>query len=274
MVALALGLELVVGFAGLLDLGYAAFYAIGGYTVALLAGRSSRLGAYLPPVVEQPWLALPLAGMLAAGCGVVFGLPSIRARGEYLAIVTLAFGEIAPALIIRFPDLTSGDRGISGIAAPGLPGIPPDSPLNAYLLALALAAVVWLTATRLAGARLGRAWAAVRDDELAARSLGIDPTAVKLLAFALGAGVAGMAGVLFAGLVGHVVPEQFDLTLSLMVLAAVAIGGRWGLPGVVGGALLVALYDRALVDAVSAGLRAVGGAIESPLLLATDLRGD
>jgi branched-chain amino acid transport system permease protein len=274
MVVLALGLELVVGFAGLLDLGYAAFFAIGGYTLALLVGGSSRLGAHLPAIVEQPWLALPLAGVLAAGCGVVFGLPSIRARGEYLAIVTLAFGEIVPALIIRFPDLTSGARGISAIPAPNVPGLSPDSPLNAYLVALVLAAGVWIMTSRLANARLGRAWAAVRDDELAARSLGVDSTLVKLLAFALGAGVAGMAGVLFAGLVGHVAPEQFDLTLSLMVLSAVVIGGRWGLPGVVAAALLVALYDRVLVDAVSVGLRGLGTLLSLPLLLATDLRGD
>jgi branched-chain amino acid transport system permease protein len=204
----------------------------------------------------------------------VFGLPSIRARGEYLAIVTLALGEIVPALVIRFPDLTSGARGISGINPPAVPGVAAGSPLGAYGLALLLAAGVWLTASRLAGARIGRAWAAVRDDELAANSVGVDPTTVKLLAFALGAGVAGMAGALFAGLVGHIVPEQFDLTLSLMVLAAVAIGGRWGLPGVVFGAVVVALYDRVLVDMVSAGLRGLGGLIGWQLLRGTDLRGD
>ena len=132
----------------------------------------------------------------------------------------------------------------------------------------------WLTASRLAGAWLGRAWAAVRDDETAARSVGVDATGVKLAAFALGAGVAGVAGALFAGLVGHIVPEQFDLTLSLMVLAAVAIGGRWGLLGVVGGALLVSLYDRVLVDLLTAGLRLLGTAVNWPLLQGTDLRGD
>jgi branched-chain amino acid transport system permease protein len=228
----------------------------------------------MPAALHEPWLALPIAGLVSAGFGIIFGLPSIRARGEYLAIVTLALGEIVPALVIRFPDLTSGARGISGIVSPAVPGLPAGSPLSAYALALALAAGIWLAASRLAGARLGRAWAAVRDDELAARSLGVDATSVKLLAFALGAGVAGMAGALFAGLVGHIVPEQFDLTLSLMVLAAVAIGGRWGLLGVVGGALLVSLYDRVLVDAVSAGLRALGEMAGSPWLLATDLRGD
>jgi branched-chain amino acid transport system permease protein len=179
-----------------------------------------------------------------------------------------------PALVIRFPDLTSGARGISGITPPALPGLPVGSPLHAYVLALALAACVWLAASRLAGARLGRAWAAVRDDELAARSLGIDSTHVKLVAFALGAGVAGLAGALFGGLVGHIVPEQFDLTLSLMVLSAVAIGGRWGLLGVVGGALLVALYDRVLVDVLTAALRGLGNAVGSLLLQGTDLRGD
>jgi branched-chain amino acid transport system permease protein len=131
-----------------------------------------------------------------------------------------------------------------------------------------------LAASRLAGARLGRAWAAVRDDEVAAHSLGVDSTGVKLAAFAIGAGVAGLGGALFAGQVGHIVPEQFDLTLSLMVLAAVAIGGRWGLIGVVGGALLIALYDRVLVDAVSAGLRLFGALVGSPWLQGTDLRGD
>ena len=274
LVALALGLELVVGFAGLLDLGYAAFFAIGGYTLAMLTGGSSRLVPLVPPVLHEPWMALPLAGLVAAGCGVLFGLPSIRARGEYLAIVTLALGEIVPALVIRFPELTSGARGISGIVPPALLGLSEGSPLHAYVLALVLVAVVWIAAARLAGSRLGRGWAAVRDDEVGARSLGVDATAVKLAAFALGAGVAGLAGALFAGLVGHIVPEQFDLTLSLMVLAAVAIGGRWGLLGVVGGALLVALYDRMLVDAVSAGLRALGTLLSLPPLQATDLRGD
>ena len=274
MIALALGLELVVGFAGLLDLGYAAFFAIGGYTLAILTAGGSRLAPLVPALLHEPWLALPLAGLVAAAFGVLFGLPSIRARGEYLAIVTLALGEIVPALVIRFPDLTSGARGISGINPPAIPGVPAGSPVHAYLLALILAACVWLAASRLAGARLGRAWAAVRDDELAARSLGVDATAVKLAAFALGAAVAGLAGALFAGLVGHIVPEQFDLTLSLMVLAAVAIGGRWGLLGVVGGALLVALYDRVLVDAVSAALRGLGSLVGSPLLQGTDLRGD
>jgi branched-chain amino acid transport system permease protein len=211
---------------------------------------------------------------MAAAFGILFGLPSIRARGEYLAIVTLALGEIVPALVIRFPDLTSGARGISGITPPALPGLAVGSPLHAYVLALALAACVWLAASRLAGARLGRAWAAVRDDELAARSLGIDSTLVKLVAFALGAGIAGLAGALFAGLVGHIVPEQFDLTLSLMVLSAVAIGGRWGLLGVVGGALLVAVYDRVLVDVLTAALRTLGSVVGSSWLQGADLRGD
>jgi branched-chain amino acid transport system permease protein len=273
-IALALGLGLVVGFAGLLDLGYAAFFAIGGYTLAMLTAGSSRFAPLVPALLNEPWLALPLAGLTAAAFGILFGLPSIRARGEYLAIVTLALGEIVPALVIRFPDLTSGARGISGITPPALPGLAVGSPLHAYVLALILAACVWLAASRLAGARLGRAWAAVRDDELAARSIGIDSTHVKLVAFALGAGVAGLAGALFAGLVGHIVPEQFDLTLSLMVLAAVAIGGRWGLLGVVGGALLVALYDRVLVDVLTAALRGLGNAVGSSLLQGTDLRGD
>jgi branched-chain amino acid transport system permease protein len=266
MVTLSVGLTVVVGFAGLLDLGYAAFFAIGSYTAALLTGSGSRVALVLP---GAPWLALPLAGLVAAGFGVLFGLPSVRTRGEYLAIVTLAFGEIVPLVIWHLPEWTGGPRGVSGIPAPFGPM---PSGLATYVLALALACLAVIAAARLSGSRIGRAWAAVREDDLAAAAVGINPPLVKLLAFAIGAGFAGLAGAGFAQLFGYVEPGQFDFTVSLMVLAAVVLGGQWGVTGAVFGALAIAAYDRFLVEGISAGLHAVGAAVNSSALLAVDLR--
>ncbi len=262
LVTLAIGLSIVVGFAGLLDLGYAAFFAIGGYTAAMLTGSGSRLALMLPELVREPWLALPLAGMVAAGFGLVFGLPSIRTRGEYLAIVTLAFGEIVPSVIWHVPEWTGGARGMSGIPAVSLGLWAPLSPMHTYLAALALAIGACVVALRLAGSRAGRAMAAVRDDEVAARVSGISPSASKLLAFAIGAGYAGVAGAISAGLVGYIEPGQFDFTLSLMVLAAVVIGGRWGVTGVVVGALIVVVYDRIMIGFVNGVLHTAGIGID------------
>jgi branched-chain amino acid transport system permease protein len=273
MVTLGLGLSIVVGFAGLIDLGYAAFFAIGGYTAALLTSSASRLALGLPDWSRQPWLALPLAGLTAAACGAAFGLPSIRTRGEYLAIVTLAFGEIVPGVIWHTPYWTGGPNGLSGIPLPGLGPLTDLSPaINGYALALLLAVAVCVTALRLARSRLGRAWAATRDDETAAASMGVDAPRTKLLAFAIGAGCAGLAGAVYAGLLRYVEPGQFDLTVSLMVLAAVVLGGRWGLGGVVLGALTVAAYDRVLADVSSGLLRTLGTSIGLGVLARADLR--
>ena len=273
LVMLAIGLSVVVSLAGLLDLGYAAFFAIGGYTAALLTASGSRLAIALPGLLD-PWLALPLAGLVAAAFGVLFGLPSVRTRGEYLAIVTLAFGEIVPGVIWHLPYWTGGPRGISGVPPLRLGPWGPDSPLQAYLLTLALAAAAGLVAVRLAASRTGRAWAAVRDDEVAAAAAGVDPPRAKLLAFAIGAGCAGLAGAISVGQLGYVEPGQFDLTLSLTVLAAVVIGGRWGVPGAILGAVLVAAYERLLVEGLSGALRALGVALGAPFLAAVDLRDD
>jgi branched-chain amino acid transport system permease protein len=293
MVALAVGLTVVVGFAGLLDLGYAAFFAIGSYTAAILTSSGSRIALALPAVMRDPWVALLLAGIVAAGFGVIFGLPSVRTRGEYLAIVTLAFGEIVPLVIWHLPDWTGGPRGMSGIPAvgfgpfafgPGVSSLPEvgSAPvassflavggLGSYAVALAIATLACITALRLSRSRLGRAWAAVREDDLAAGSLGINPPLVKLAAFALGAGFAGVAGAGFAQLFGYVEPSQFDFTVSLMVLAAVVLGGRWGVLGAVVGALGIALYDRVVVEALTAVLHIVGSTLNNAALQAADLR--
>jgi branched-chain amino acid transport system permease protein len=267
MVALAVGLTVVVGFAGLLDLGYAAFFAIGSYTAAILTGSGSRIGMLLPAILRDPWLALLLAGLVAAAFGVLFGLPSVRTRGEYLAIVTLAFGEIVPLVIWHLPDWTGGPRGMSGIPSVGFGW----GALGSYGVALTLAVLAAIGALRLSSSRIGRAWAAVREDDQAAASLGINPPLVKLLAFAIGAGCAGVAGAGFAQLFGYVEPAQFDFTVSLMVLAAVVIGGRWGVTGAVCGALAIAAYDRFLVDALTGILHTAGAATNIDALTTADL---
>ena len=272
LVILAVGLSIVVGFAGLLDLGYAAFFAIGSYTAALLTSSGSQVALLLPIDMRNPWLALPVAGMVAAGFGLIFGVPTIRTRGEYLAIVTLAFGEIVPGVIVHMPDWTGGNRGMSGVPIVAIGPWPPGSVIGAYFVSLGLLVLIALASARLSNARIGRAWAAVREDDLAAASVGVNPPAAKLLAFAIGAGCAGMAGSLFAGLFGHVEPDQFDFTISLMALAAVVIGGRWGVPGAVLGGLTVAAYQYVLVDWLSGGIRLIGFALGQPALMAADLR--
>ena len=272
MVSLSIGLTVVVGFAGLLDLGYAAFFAIGSYAAALLTSSGSSLGLSLPASVRDPWLALLLGGIVAATFGVVFGLPSVRTRGEYLAIVTLAFGEIVPLVIWHLPTWTGGPRGMSGIPPVSFGPLQLGAGLGSYAVALAVACGACVMAMRLSGSRVGRAWAAVREDDMAAAALGINPPLLKLLAFSIGAGVAGMAGAGFAQLFGYVEPSQFDFTVSLMVLAAVVIGGRWGVPGAVLGALAIAAYDRLLVENITAGLHALGTAINNSALLTVDLR--
>ncbi len=272
LVILAVGLSIVVGFAGLLDLGYAAFFAIGGYTAALLTSSGSQLALLLPSVVRTPWLALPVAGVVTAGFGLIFGVPTIRTRGEYLAIVTLAFGEIVPGVIVHLSDWTGGNRGMSGVPIVELGFWPPGSAIGAYFVGLLLLVLVTFAAVRLATSRIGRAWAAVREDDTAAASVGVNPPVAKLLAFAIGAGCAGMAGSLFAGLFGHVEPDQFDFTISLMALAAVVIGGRWGILGAILGGLTVAAYQYLLVDWLSTLIRAFGAVVAQPALMSADLR--
>jgi branched-chain amino acid transport system permease protein len=272
MVTLSIGLSVVVGFAGLLDLGYAAFFAIGSYTAALLTSSGSRSALALPMVLREPWLALPIAGLVAAAFGVFFGLPSVRTRGEYLAIVTLAFGEIVPLVIWHLPDWTGGPRGVSGIPPVSFGPLPVSAGLATYIVALALACLAAIAALRLSRSRIGRAWAAVREDDLAAAAAGINPPLFKLLAFAIGAGFAGVAGAGFAQLFGYVEPSEFDFSVSLMVLAAVVVGGQWGVTGAVLGALAIAAYDRFVVVAITAGLHILGDAAHNPALQAADLR--
>jgi len=240
-IMLGWGLNIVVGLAGLLDLGYVAFYAVGAYSYALLA---KTFGLSF-------WVLLPLAGILASFWGIILGFPVLRLRGDYLAIVTLAFGEIIRLILINWVDFTSGYAGISGIPRPTLFGIPFNasdtgfaatfglefSPIHRtiflYYLILALALLTAFVTTKLRRLPIGRAWEALREDEIACRSLGINTTATKLTAFATGAMFAGFAGSFFAARQGFISPESFTFMESANILAIVVLGGMGSLWGVV-----------------------------------------
>jgi branched-chain amino acid transport system permease protein len=239
-VMLGWGLNIVVGLAGLLDLGYVAFYAVGAYSYALLA---KEFGFSF-------WLLLPLAGVLASFWGVLLGFPVLRLRGDYLAIVTLAFGEIIRIVIINWVDLTNGYAGITGIPRPTLFGIPftaddngfaavfglEFSPLYRviflYYVILALALLTAFVTLRLRRLPIGRAWEALREDEIACRSLGINTTNTKLTAFAMGAMFAGFAGSFFATRQGFISPESFTFLESATILSIVVLGGMGSQLGV------------------------------------------
>lgn len=239
-VMLAWGLNIVVGLAGLLDLGYVAFYAVGAYSYALL---SSYFGLSF-------WLLLPLSGILAALWGVILGFPVLRLRGDYLAIVTLAFGEIVRLVIINWTDVTKGTFGISSIPKATLFGIPFDASPNGFAklfhlpissayykiflfyLILALCMLTAYVTIRLRRMPIGRAWEALREDEIACRSLGINTVTTKLTAFATGAMFGGIAGSFFAARQGFVSPESFVFLESAVILAIVVLGGMGSLTGI------------------------------------------
>jgi branched-chain amino acid transport system permease protein len=265
-ILLALGLNVVVGYAGLLDLGYVAFYAIGAYSYALLA--SPQLGLHVPF-----WLVLPLAPLLAAFFGVLLGAPTLRLRGDYLAIVTLGFGEVIRILLNNLDAITNGPRGVINIDPATLdpahldpksvataklllyPKLPDlihnlpltlSSPVQYYYLILILCVGAVFFSYRLEGSRIGRAWAAIREDEDAAQTMGINKTTTKLLAFAMGASTAGFSGVIFSGLQGFVSPESFILLESITILAMIVLGGMGSIPGVVLGAIILVVVPEVL----------------------------
>ncbi len=229
---LALGLNVVVGFAGLLDLGYVAFYAVGAYLYAFIA--SGQFNLHAPFLV-----ALVLGGGIAACFGVLLGIPVLRLRGDYLAIVTLGFGEMIRIFLNNLDVVTNGPKGISLIDAPDIFGYKLSTPTHIYYLLLVLLALSVLFLKRLEVSRVGRAWAAIREDEGAARAMGINTTNLKLMAFAIGATTAGLAGVVFAGLQGFVSPESFIFWESLMILSMVVLGGIGSIPGVIVGAAIL-----------------------------------
>jgi len=254
-VLLALGLNIVVGYAGLLDLGYVAFYAVGAYTTAKLTTSSGW----------NAWEVVTLAILVAAVAGVVLGGPTLRLRGDYLAIVTLGFGEIVPLVIKNTPEITKGTQGMNPIGYPELFGLKFDS-INLlpwyYLLVAVLLLSVLITA-RLRTSRVGRAWAAMREDEVAAASMGVNLVTTKLFAFSLGASFSGFAGSLWASYLQVIAPEQFDFSVSINVLCMIILGGLGNIGGVVAGGIMLGFVDKVLFEWINGLVHGIGQAINN-----------
>jgi branched-chain amino acid transport system permease protein len=267
-VLLALGLNIVVGYAGLLDLGYAAFFAIGAYTMGLF--NSPLMG-----FEWGFWKVIWLSAVVSATFGVIIGVPTLRVRGDYLAIITLAFGEIIPVAIRNLGDitieiggwrpvyrlnLTGGENGINPVGQPHLNGIPFEtSPIPWYFLILMIGgASVWAM-NRLRQSRLGRAWMAIREDETAAACMGVDPIKSKLLAFALGATFSGFAGSVYAAKLQAITPGAFEFNVSIMLLCMVILGGMGSIRGVIAGGIVITLFDRIFLAQLTQWTRALGG---------------
>jgi branched-chain amino acid transport system permease protein len=290
---LALGLNIVVGFAGLLDLGYAAFFAIGAYSFGVLTSwqltpewsgfwqpfaflglvqKVVQNGQTLVHFTVSFWIMLPVSGVIAAFFGVLFGAPTLRLRGDYLAIVTLGFGEIVPIVARNWTGLTNGAAGLNGIASPtiysyrfGVDATP------YYYVGLILVAFLIFASTRLRDSRVGRAWMALRDDEIAASAMGINLTRFKLLAFGIGAGFAGMAGTFYVAKLQTATPDMFGFPVSVMILVMVVLGGLGSVWGVVLGAVLLQLLQSWFLEDLSQWVNALGDAIHNDYLSQVDL---
>ncbi len=293
--ALALGLNIVVGMAGLLDLGYAAFFAIGAYAYGILSSYQlspewtpfwqpfAGLGLveHLAGDADTPgtvhftvsfWVMLPLSAAISALCGMAFGAPTLRLRGDYLAIVTLGFGEIVPIVVRNTPGLTNGAAGLNGIAPPSLLGhsFGVDA-LPYYYVMLALVGVLIFASLRLRDSRVGRAWMAIREDETAAAAMGVDTVRFKLLAFAIGAGFAGATGTFFVAKLQTATPEMFGYPVSVMVLVMVVLGGMGSVWGVVLGAVSLQLLQSWLLPDLTGWLHDAGRALGNPAMQRADL---
>ncbi len=265
-ILLALGLNIVVGYAGLLDLGYVAFFAVGAYMYALLASPHlldtfPALAVMFPNGLHMPlWVIVPLGAALAGLLGMLLGAPTLKLRGDYLAIVTLGFGEIIRVFMNNLDqpvNITNGPRGIDMIDAVTVFGWPLSRKLSVlgiefasvtlyYYLFLALVLLSVALSHRIEHSRIGRAWMAIREDEIAAKAMGLNTRNLKLLAFGMGATFGGVSGAMFAGFQGFVSPESFSLMESVMIVAMVVLGGLGHLPGVILGAILLSALPEVL----------------------------
>jgi branched-chain amino acid transport system permease protein len=284
-VLLALGLNIVVGYAGLLDLGYAAFFAIGAYAMGLL--NSPLLGS---PLYGHPWsfwVIIWISALVSACLGLVIGAPTLRVRGDYLAIITLAFGEIIPVAIRNMGDvtievggwrpierlnLTGGENGVNPVGRPYLPGVHFETdPIPWYFLILIIGAASLWAMNRMRDSRLGRAWMAIREDETAADCMGVNPVKTKLLAFALGASFSGFAGSFYAAKLQAITPGAFEFNVSIMLLCMVVLGGMGSLKGVILGGMLITLFDRILLAELTYFVRWIGRSVGLGFLTTVDL---
>ena len=285
-VMLALGLNIVVGYAGLLDLGYVAFYAVGAYLFALLASPHlsetfAAFAAMFPNGLHTSlWLVIPVALLVAACTGVLLGIPVLKLRGDYLAIVTLGFGEIIRIFLNNLDhpvNLTNGPKGLGQIDSVKVFGLDLGKSLDLfgfsisnvtlyYYLFLALVIVTIIVCYRLQDSRIGRAWMAIREDEIAAKAMGINTRNMKLLAFGMGASFGGVSGAMFAAFQGFVSPESFSLMESVMIVAMVVLGGIGHIPGVILGAVLLSALPEVL-RYVAGPLQAItDGRLDSAIL--------
>ncbi|WP_332767876.1 branched-chain amino acid ABC transporter ATP-binding protein/permease [Phenylobacterium sp.] len=292
-IILALGLNIVVGYTGMLHLGFAAFFGIGAYAYGVLSSYqvTPAWNDYWAPLealglvehVRSPagdyvhlcvpfWLMLPISGIIAAGFAMLFGAPTLRLKGDYLAIVTLGFGEIVPIVARNTPALTNGAMGLNGVTPPvffgyrfGVESWP------FYYVGLALVCVLILVSYRLRASRIGRAWTALRDDEIGASAMGVDPVKLKLLALAIGGGFAGVAGAFYVAKLQTASPDMFMLPVSIMVLVMIVLGGMGSVAGVVTGALLLYLLQSWLLQDLTEWIQAAGRGLGSELLLRIDL---
>ena len=285
-VLLALGLNIVVGFAGLLDLGYVAFYAVGAYMFGLLASPHltdtfPAIAAMFPNGLHTPWwVIIPLGAVLAGAAGVLLGAPTLKLRGDYLAIVTLGFGEIVRVFMNNLDapvNITNGPKGIAGIDDISMFGIHfgktqtlfgMDFPkvTNYYYLFLGLVLIGIVVCHRLERSRIGRAWMAIREDEVAAKAMGLNTRNLKLLAFGMGATFGGVSGAMFASFQGFISPESFSLQESVMIVAMVVLGGIGHLPGVIVGALLLSALPEVLRYVAGPLQQMTGGRLDASIL--------
>jgi len=285
-VLLALGLNIVVGYAGLLDLGYVAFFAIGAYMYALLASphlseHFPAIAAMFPDGLHMPiWIVIPMAAGLAALFGVLLGAPTLRLRGDYLAIVTLGFGEIIRVFMNNLDhpiNITNGPRGMGEIDSLHFFGFNLGKSLEIggfelpsvtlyYYLFLALVITSVVISHRLQLSRVGRAWMAIREDEIAAKAMGINTRNLKLLAFGMGATFGGVSGAMFASFQGFISPESFSLMESVMIVAMVVLGGIGHLPGVIVGAIALSALPEALRYLAGPLQSLTGGRLDASIL--------
>jgi branched-chain amino acid transport system permease protein len=284
-VLLALGLNIVVGYAGLLDLGYAAFFAIGAYAMGLL--NSPVLGSPLYGHRWSFWVCIWVAALVSATLGVMIGAPTLRVRGDYLAIITLAFGEIIPVAIRNLGDitievggvkvverlnLTGGENGVNPVGRPYLPGVDFDTnPISWYFLILVVGALSLFAMNRLRDSRLGRAWMAIREDETAADCMGVNPIKTKLLAFGLGASFSAFSGSIYAAKLQAITPGAFEFQVSIILLCMVVLGGIGSLKGVILGGMLITLFDRLLLAEMTRLVRWFGETVGIAALTTIDL---
>lgn len=265
LILLAFGLNIIVGYTGLLALGFAAFFAIGAYTYGFFA--SPQFGLHY-----NFWLMIAVGAVVTALFGLLLGAPTMRLRGDYLAIVTLGFGEIVPQVFQNLDKWTGGPDGIAGIDQPRLFSYAFGfNPLPYYYLYVVIILVsLWLL-NNVRYSRLGRAWMAIREDELAAAHMGINTTTAKLSAFSLGAAFAGVAGVLFAAKLSTVSPSGFDFNTSVMILAAIVLGGMGNLAGVLLGGLIIGLLNFLILPQASNWMHALGDKLHVAFFQTLDL---